>query len=242
MNDHSRRAVLRRWILMAAMLPEVAVAAQPVTAVTVPLTAAPAVSRVVADGTDIVIAWYGVNGATGYEVLRAPDPQQPQTTVVRLSSTPARLSRQAGGDGPAVLPDCRGRRGRQSHGERMASVRRADRRHDDDYGGCDRHVNARADHRDDRYWVAGFGHGRAVRGRYRGARTARSPGSGGRVVAARSSGAGRAARTARTTGTTGAAGASGAGWIRRQRSDVHGAECLLGHPRRCAGVSAALRG
>ena len=79
---------------------EVATAATPTQAVTVPLTAAPVISTVHADGTDVVIGWYGVKGATGYEIMRAPDPQQPATKVASLADTSLGYRDRQAGPGP----------------------------------------------------------------------------------------------------------------------------------------------
>ena len=77
-----------------------ALGAAPSPAAAAPLTAAPVVSRVFADGLDVIVAWYGVKGAVAYEVLRSASPAQPAATVVKLPNTSLGYRDKQAGSGP----------------------------------------------------------------------------------------------------------------------------------------------
>jgi hypothetical protein len=100
-----RRRPIRAASMLASTLAiapvlTTAVTVPPAPKIAVPLVAAPVVSRVFADGTDVVIAWYGVRGAAAYEIVRAPDPQQSPTTVARLSDSSLGYRDKQAGPGP----------------------------------------------------------------------------------------------------------------------------------------------
>jgi hypothetical protein len=62
--------------------------------------AAPTLARLSGDGINVELAWYGVKGAAGYQVLRAPDPTRPPTFVVTLPATTLGFSDVPGSAGP----------------------------------------------------------------------------------------------------------------------------------------------